>query len=267
MKKLLVCFLAITIISMGYSSPAQAKVKEVNLDSLSNTEVNQLADSNFKSMEASINKMSDKEFDDFITKFIKDEANQNDAKEKLSKIGVSVNFQEENQAIGIQSIPSSAITLTTYSAHRGHDPYYRLFCSFSTIETESRPATKDVLGLYFNSNMADYYQSNQSDTRYVNLKDSSQFMNGTILFNVDDSRLNWATDTQYAAIYVIPKSSGYFLYGGKYAHTYNTTKTTTSGSASVSFSGSGVSGSVGFSVNTSIHEACWEKSSDNGITW
>lgn len=267
--KILASILVFTVIFTIGAYPAYASDNNyTTLDSLSKTPITMMSDRDVNNMKASINKMSDKEFDDFITTYISNEVDHNNAKEKLEKLGVEVNFQEKNPSIVLQSLSPSYVTLSTYSAHRGHDTYYRLFCSFDySGYSESKPATYDVLGMFFNTNMASYYGSNQSDTNYAWLKDSSQYLNGTILFNVDDSKFNRFTGTQYVAVYVIPTSTGTFVYGDKYVHTYNTTSTSTSGSASVSFSGTGVAGSIGFSVNTSTIETNWEKGDDNALTW
>ncbi|HHV09739.1 MAG TPA: hypothetical protein GXX75_05625 [Clostridiales bacterium] len=267
-KKYLALLLVISTLFMGWSSPALAKEKnDTTLDTLSRTPMASISEDDFEEMKTDIDKMSDKEFDDYLTKFISEEPDQNKAKAKLEKIGVKVDFQQKDQYTLQQLYPGN-ITLTSYSAHRGHDPYYRLYCSISNNGyAEDRPATYDVVGMFFNSNMASYYGTNVSDSYYVWLKDSSQFSNGTILFNCDDNRFGLFTPTQYVAVYVTPNQSGYFVYGSKYVHTFNTTSISTSGSATVTFSGTGVNGSIGFVVHQSTVETNWEKGSDNAITW
>lgn len=269
MKKLLACIIIFVTMISNSLVPVQAKESnEVSLNSLLKTPINNISDSTFSNMKAEINNMSDKEFDDYVTAFVSKETNKNIAKEKLSKVGVSLDFQEADQLYSIQSISPSYLTLTTYSAHRGNDSYHRLYCSFDwNGYGDDKPATYDVLGLFFNKNMASYYGSNQSNENLCWLKDSSQFMNGTILFNVDDNKLSIWTTGGYVAVYVTPTTTGTFVYGGKYVHTYNTTNTTTSGSATVNFSGTGVTGSIGFSVTSSTVEANWEKGSDNAVMW
>jgi hypothetical protein len=268
MRKFLAIFFAFAILEFSTSSSAFAEDNnQITADYLAKVPITQITNSNFEQMKTTINFMSDKEFDDFITKYIKEEGDQDRAKEKLAKVGVNVDFPKENQNIGLQSIDEGDFTFTVYSAHRGTDSYTRLYCSFDTIETETRPATYDVLGIFFDKNKADFYATNYSDSKYCNNKDQSQFLNGTILFNVYDNKLTWLTDTQYVAVYVTPKSTGNFVYGYKYTHTYNTTSTSTSGSASVNFSGSGVSGSIGFSVVISSKEASWDLSDSNIIFW
>lgn len=86
MKKILVSFLVFTTIIIGFSHPVLAETKnDVTLNSLAKTSITEISDSEFKEIETSVNEMSDKEFDDFITKYVKEEDNQNKAKEKLSK--------------------------------------------------------------------------------------------------------------------------------------------------------------------------------------
>jgi len=168
----------------------------------------------------------------------------------------------------VNAASPSNLTLSIFSAHRGHDTYHRLICSFDwNGYGESKPATYDVLGIFFNKNMADYYGYSQSDENICWLKDSSKFLEGTILFNVNDDKFELITRDGYVSVYVTPKMTGTFVYGGKYVHTYNTTNTTTSGSASVKFSGTGVTGSIGFSVDVTTVETNWEKGTDNATFW
>lgn len=262
------------IASLLFSSftMTQAKVLDnsTTLKSLGRTPIDKITEENFDVMESEINAMSDKEFDDFITKFVSEQSDKNTAKNKLSKLGVQLEFQKADNEYAPLYLSPSYLTLTAYSAHRGHDPYHRLYVSFYwNGEKESRPATYDVLGIYFNKDKADYYGYSHITSDRIWLKDSSQFAIGTILFNVDDSQFNIFTGTFYAAVYVTPTvTGGQFVYGGKYIHTYNTTSTTTSGSASVNFSGTGLAGSIGFSVSTTTIETNWEESVDNAIlTW
>lgn len=266
MKKYLLN-LSLIVTLLAYSPTiAQAKTF-TTLDTLDSTPINKISDENYAVLESEINAMSDKEFDDYITSFVSNQSDRTTAVNKLSKLGVELDFNTTNNDFSVSSISPSYLTLSTYSAHRGQDTYYRLYESFTwNGYSESRPATYDVLGIYFNKNKADYYGYNCSDSSKIWLKDSSQFLNGTILFSVDDNQFNIFSDTYYAAVYVTPSvTGGSLVYGGKYVHTYNTTSTSTSGSASVSFSGTGVTGSIGFSVNTSTLEASWEKSDDNTI--
>lgn len=267
MKCFLSRVLAITLLLVSLSIPTFAKAP-ISLDNLSKVGIDAISSEDSKILKSEIQNMTDKRFDSFITGYMKLETDRRVAKGKLNKLGVEVSFPQENLN-NTQSWSASDITLNTYSAKRVNDSYYRLFCEFTGDSSESKPATYDVLGLFFDTSKASYYGYNSSDTNYVWLKDSSQFSNGTILFNVDDSKFGFRTEDEWAVIYVTKKSgsTGWFVYGDKYVHTYNTTSTSTSGSASVNFSGTGVSGSIGFSVNTSTVESSWEKGDDNAINF
>lgn len=180
-----------------------------------------------------------------------------------ARIGIEAVIKDAQTAVKMASMDDLDLDLEIGAYHRSGDSYWRLIANYSVSRLESIPASYDTLGIYWDSTKASYWL--YSTDGYSTLRDSTQYNNGLLLFNVHDKDFNYWT-TYYDAVYVVPNSTGWIDFGAKYTHTYGLVQKTYNTTSGITFTYPGiVSGSINYSVTTQVQEAKWEKSDTNAF--
>lgn len=237
----------------------------LDIDDLSYILTNKLSSQEQTYIKQKIANLNDKEFDEFIISALQNTNDINKLIETLSLLGVEVT--KPNKKIQLQGVPGRNASVWVVSARRTGESFYRLIGYTSLDFIETRPGSYDVITMYFDSDMTNYYHYNTSD--YTDLRSGQYATSGTFVFNLYDKFMG--RSTQYGAVYVTPKSntSGEWLdFGADWAHTFTKTETTSiTPTAKITFDGKGkVSGSVGVSVtiDPSVEDK-WEKGDTNAV--
>ncbi|MPW25426.1 hypothetical protein GC105_06455 [Alkalibaculum sp. M08DMB] len=242
---LLICNLPV------YASTAQ-------LQDISNMDYSNLPSKQLKVLENEVINMSSDEYDEFIHNNVIATDDFTLLQKNLSKVGVELSKNKiitEDQ-IGILAVPASGSTINTYNSRQPGANYETIHCDFTLKYGESRPATYDVIIIYYDSTKADYH-SYGTQSGVTSLKTAANITKGTGVFNFFDTNYR---KNGYCTIRIQRKNQGVTRvnYGADFVHTYNTTSTSTSGSANVSFGGTGtIGGSVGVNVKISSAESKW----------
>lgn len=188
----------------------------------------------------SIAELSDEEFDRFLYNVVKNnDGNFEVLKGKLDEVGVEFeSTPNEDGMISINAVASNQLTLTSYSAKRAGDSYWRISGSWDVSASEVYAATEDAVSIEWNPNVGVYYGST-------------------------------ADFDGYATVYVTKKSSGVgsLFHGVKYVHTYTTISANVGGEAGISFEKGGPTGGLTFNVQTQTNERSWPKWDDNTLYW
>ena len=215
----------------------------------------------------SIAELSDDEFDRFLYNVVKNNDESFEIlKEKLDEVGVEFEgTPNEDGMISINAVASNQLTLTSYSAKRTGDSYWRISGSWDASASEVYAATEDAVSIEWDPTRGVYYGST-ADFNVTSVSDVSQRSQGIVMFTVVDSAINF---DGYATVYVTKNSSGVgsLFHGVKYIHTYTTISTNIGGEAGINFEKGGPTGGFTFTVQTQTNERSWQKWDDNTLYW
>lgn len=215
----------------------------------------------------SIAELSDEEFDRFLYNVVKNnEESIEILTEKLDEVGVEFeSTPNEDGMISINAVASNQLTLTSYSAKRSGDSYWRISGMWDASVSEVYAATEDAVSIEWDPTRGVYYGST-ADFNVTSVSDAGQRGQGIVMFTVVDSALNF---DGYATVYVTKKSSsvGSLFHGVKYVHTYTTISTNIGGEAGISYEKGSVTGGLTFSIQTQTNERSWQKWDDNTLYW
>lgn len=264
--------LVITIMILCMVVPSMASTKEkIGLDELNDDNINALTTSQKKELKNDISKLSEDEYTKYISNLVHSTKDVNKLKAGLKSIDVELSDVKtkkvDENGYEILSTQAYHAAISTYSSKRAGESFHYLHADFMLGELELKPATYDVIGIFYNSAKASYH-SYGVESNYTSLKSSSQVANGVGLFNFYDNLVGWNYNTwHYCTLRVTPKVVGEWIdFGADFNHTYNVDKTTTTGTAGVTYNASGiVSGSAGYSVTTSSVEASWQIADTNAF--
>lgn len=265
MKKILVSLLLAVVLCIPTSAFAGSPM--MSLQNLSNEEFSELSTKGIESLKKQIDTMGDREFDDFIVKYLKNNIDHEKAAVNLSKLGVTL-AKKPSQLIETRSVEAYEADIWVTAAKRGGESFYRLIAYYGFDDaSETKPGSYDVVGIYWNKNSASYYSYNNSSDEKNSLRSGQRSGDGLVLFNAYDDKM-YITMDYYVAVYVTPKANGGDIdFGADWTHTYDEKSTSSTGQASISFGGDGiVSGSIGYSVTTSTTEESWTLADTNAIT-
>ncbi|WP_410771364.1 hypothetical protein [Fontibacillus sp. BL9] len=262
MKKILVALSLVLALCIPISAFAESPL---SLQNLSNEDVSKLSTKGIENIKKQINSMSNKEFDNFIVDYLRNNSDHDKATINLSKLGVTL--EKPSQAIKTRSVDAWEAELWVTSARRGGESFHRLIAYYGFDQaSETKPASYDVIGVYWNKNAASYYSYNNSDSTKNSLRSGQRTGEGLALFNAYDDKMLITMD-YWVSVYVTPKTNGGDIdFGADWTHTYDQKSTTSTGQASISFGGTGlIEGSIGYSVTTSTTETSWTLSDTNAI--
>lgn len=256
--------------------------KRNNTDYLNIKNINSLSESDITKCKKFISSLSDMEVDLFLINYLKNN-DFNTAEKDLKLVGIDLYLQKpdvlckvddkSNGTRTIDHIEAWECDVLAFSAKRIGDSYFRLYAQigWSDNETDGYEGTYDVVGIQWDSEKANYYSYNVLDDYYGSLKDASHISDGTVLFNLYDTKVLPYFEDVLFAVYVTPIYTNQDVdFGLKYTHTYREVESTQHGSASVSFSsndGGVVGGSIGYSVSYSTYETGWDLSDTNAFTY
>jgi len=221
---------------------------------------------NQRALKKQVDTLSDTEFDKFMHNYVKENKNYLSSSEltnRLNMLGIEFSMKDRaTPEFSAQAIGVDQITLSSYSAKRGGDSYYRLYISWDSSVSEARPGSYDLVSIEWDPTVGAYYDANVGDTTKATKRDGSRRTSGIYLFNVLDNKLDFDT---YATVYVTPKKSGWLEYGSKYTHTYSKTSTSTTVGAAFNYATAGSTGGLTYNVTLSETEASWDKWDDNAV--
>lgn len=210
------------------------------------------------------------EFVRFINNYIRLHMdNKQKIKDDLEKIGVYIEFANNEQNISIQKIEAYEMEHEIAIARRAGSQLYYVSYMFKFNKKETCPGSYDVLGLFWDSDRLSYDNYSTSETKYVDLRDITNKKKGTLVFNVFDKNIE-VGKYYYATVVLAPKvvDGNWYEVGAKYTHTFTTTQTSISLSNKIDYGGSGVvSGSIGYTVTINQIEQMWEKAADNAFKY
>lgn len=220
--------------------------------------------------EGNIAELSDTEFDNFLMDYVTSEQKSgksfNAIKEELDFVGVDIEKSsvDYNPDTSTRYIAPSTATLSSYTAKRTGDSYYRVYGQVTHNATEWYPGSLDLLSIEWDYSKATYY-STATDGTFTTYMDGSQKAKGICLFNVEDQTM-YAGDYAYAVVYVIPKSSNSTIaIGTKYIHTYNKTNISWAVGVNLGYTEKGPTGGYSFNLTGTTVTDNWQLYDDNDI--
>ncbi|MBP1906487.1 hypothetical protein J2Z32_003149 [Paenibacillus turicensis] len=256
----LVMALLFTSTSFAIDNDLQTKQYSKEINTMSLQELN--------TFKKEIYELNDKQFNQFIVKYLKNNTDYEQVKKELAKLDVEITVPKlTTNSISPMYTEAYNANLWVTSAKRGGESFYRLiaYYGFDKGYAEWNPATYDVIGVYWNKNAASFYSYENSSDEHNSLKSAQNKSEGLLLFNAYDSKMASGVDF-YVAAYVTKKNNTNIDFGADWTHTYSTKSTSSSGSAKVDFGGNGiVGGSIGYTVTTSTNESSWQISDVNTI--
>jgi hypothetical protein len=222
----------------------------------------------------SISNLNDSEFDAFLMDYINTNKNKgttfSQTQKELSLAGVeiteisSVSNSDSNGTVSpLAFLDPTDITLSSYSAKRAGDSFYRVYGEATFSKPETYPASLDLMSIEWDPNKATYYQT--SPGPYTTYMDGTQRLNGICLFNVQDSSIltgNYA----YAAVYITPKVSNTNIpIASKYVHTFDKATYSWQIGSNVGYASGGFTGGFTFNISGGNLPYSWQIFADNDI--
>lgn len=242
-----------------------------NLSALVSSDIDDFSLAQINSLKNQINSLDNKSYNDFLASLVAKADDYELLQNNLKLLGVElVNFKVKNVSntnneFVLMSSPNNA-SIITYANKRHGDSYYRLYAQYNLTYREWYAGSQDVILMYFNNNMANYYSYN-CESNYTTLRSGQYATSGTLAFNFSDAAAG--TNTSYAVTYVTPKSGtqGQWLdFGADWVHTYLEEDTQSSFSTSLNFGGTGgVTGSIGCTVTVSTNQYDWSLADTNAV--
>jgi len=260
-NKIIFTFLIAMLFCCFYAMPVLAEDSVYNLANIPLIELDKkhISDTFSKQVQA----MSDQELNRFLVDLMNKEPDKRILQEKLAKIGIEAVIKDVQPAAKTASMEDTDLNLEIGAYLRHGDTYWRLIATYDVNNLESIPASYDTLGIYWDSSKASYWSYDTDG--YSTLRDSTQYNNGLLLFNVHDKDFNTWT-YYYDAVYIVPNTTGWIDFGVKYTHTYGLVQKTYNVTSGITFSFPGiVTGSINYSVTTQYQEAKWERSDTNAF--
>lgn len=269
MKKVLTLVLSVVMVA-SISVQAMAKDEKVTLDNLDPSIITSLSTNQKKELKNDIVKLTDDEFAKFMHDKVSKSKNKIELRENLKEIGIEMapitNKKKDNNEFKTMNDAYNA-TVIAYSYKRTGEAQQYLQASFTLGSYESRPASYDLVGMYFDSSKANYY-SYSVDSGYTSLRSGSKATSGLVLFNFYDALVDDDYDvSHYCTVKITPTVSGQWIdYGVDISHTYNVFIYTTTGDASIEYNSVGlVTGSSGYSLTTTSKEDDWGLADTNAF--
>lgn len=166
--------------------------------------------------------MSNDEFDQIVAELTTSSTNFEVLKANLEQCGVQLQYVEKDvhSPTLTRSLNDSDAEIVLSAARRNGEDYYHLVAGLNFSNYELYPSSKDGVTIFFDASAAEYIDYNEGNG--FRLRSGQKATEGTLVFNFDDSLVNWLSydDTFYGAVYARPYSSKSVVYGADYAHTY-----------------------------------------------
>ncbi|WP_296877430.1 hypothetical protein [Thomasclavelia sp.] len=174
---------------------------------------------------------------------------------ELSALGIEFKAAKTNET---RASLSTDISLNVTFSRRAGQAYTYVTGVATPTTTLASPATEDCMSIEWEPSKGSYY--GYAEGQNTTLKDYSKRNNGTLVFNVQDSKMT--SKTKYAlasALVIFNNNSNTGSIGIKYIHTYGSSAPSLTIGGNVGYTGGLVSGGVSIGLSINYTNATWQR--------